>query len=420
MSQFFNPRTKEIIRKRSVNSVCVEDEVIAMMRLKKGSKVEVLSKKEVSIGCWICAEVISGNGHTYSVKYGWFPMTNDEVERVPRKAIRPCPPPVEGVGNWVPGDLVEVFHNFSWKTARISKDMGENKFSVRVLGLSLELSVHRFNIRVRQSWQDGEWLIVGKGFGNCSVPVGKRQTDAKRKLGVRDDYFPVKKDIRAEKPHKVLTLKLKRGSSLGIHTSSAQKMRVIVKFGGHKRILIGRQSPLSEKVDAFISPQKTLGENNMRSSFYTGNTGCSIIDPDRGNSNFLTGTSMPTNSDRCVSSVGSCSSNGNSLHNLPFNSVRRSSKDIESYCSDAESFCGRENEEEGRSLPTNEELGAEIHRSELRTYHRTMEALYASGPLSWEQELEMTKLRRTLHISVDEHLMELRHLTASDIRHTIS
>lgn len=40
---------------------------IPFMRFKKGDKVEVMRKKEVPV--WRCGEIISGNGHTYSVKY---------------------------------------------------------------------------------------------------------------------------------------------------------------------------------------------------------------------------------------------------------------------------------------------------------------------------------------------------------------
>ena len=135
------------------------------MRLKKGSKVEVFSKKEVPTGSWYCAEIMSGNGHTYKVRYGRFPMTSEAlVERVPMKAIRPCPPLVEGVDIWVPGDHVELFQNMSWKTATVVKALDGNNFLVRLVGEYEEIRAHKAHLRVRQSWEDDKWVMVGKVF----------------------------------------------------------------------------------------------------------------------------------------------------------------------------------------------------------------------------------------------------------------
>ncbi|XP_039060147.1 uncharacterized protein LOC120204125 isoform X1 [Hibiscus syriacus] len=140
------------------------------MILNKGSKVEVLTKEEVPTGAWRCAEIISGNGHTYIVKYGWFPMTGEaaEMERVPRKAIRPFPPPINGNDNWVSGDVVEVFDELCWKPAVIVRVLGGNNFYVRILGSTAQLKAHQSRLRVRQSWEDGNWFLVGKGSSNST------------------------------------------------------------------------------------------------------------------------------------------------------------------------------------------------------------------------------------------------------------
>ncbi|KAI3687064.1 hypothetical protein L1987_80755 [Smallanthus sonchifolius] len=55
-----------------------------------------------------------------------------------------------------------------------------------------------------------------------------------------------------------------------------------------------------------------------------------------------------------------------------------------------------------------------IHRLELHAYRFTLEALYAFGPLTWEKEALLTNLRINLHISNDEHLIELRNLISTD------
>lgn len=131
------------------------------MRFKKGSKVEVLSKKEVPSGSWQCAEIINGNGHNYTVRYD-ISGGATVVERVSKKAIRPCPPPAEVSEDWVAGDLVEIFHNFTWKLATISEVLGKKHVLVRLLGSSLECKVSKFDIRVRRSWQDDQWVVIGK------------------------------------------------------------------------------------------------------------------------------------------------------------------------------------------------------------------------------------------------------------------
>lgn len=133
------------------------------MRLKKGSKVEVLSYGEVPYGEWRCAEIVSGDGHTYSVQYNCSSVTSEAiVERVPKKAIRPCPPIVKYIDSWSADDVVEVNHAGCWKGAIISKVLGGGIYLVRLLGSCKELKIHKFNMRARQCWQDDQWVMMQK------------------------------------------------------------------------------------------------------------------------------------------------------------------------------------------------------------------------------------------------------------------
>ncbi|KAF2317994.1 hypothetical protein GH714_041320 [Hevea brasiliensis] len=300
------------------------------MRFKKGSRVEVSCKKGVPSGFWRCAEIISGNGHTYTIRYKGHTGTIDDtiVERISRKAIRPCPPLPEIAENWVPGDVVEVFDDFSWKMATISKVLGKEYFLVRILGSYLEFKVSKFDIRIRQSWQADKWIVIGKGSGTCedikhdesSILKCKRNslnnvqmTKTRLHGQVKDACFPVVNKKKNQESNMVSCRTLKRG-----HLAYKQ-----------------------EVCDGFIEA-------------------------------------------------------------------------VDGYSSDAESFCQWRYEEENIPFPTKDELAAEIHRLELYAYRCTMEALYASGPLSWEQEALVTNLRLSLHISNDEHLMEVRNLVSAD------
>ena len=130
----------------------------------RGSKVEVLNKGKVPLGSWRCAEIISGNGHNYSVRYNhYLPEMGSTVERVTRKDIRPCPPPMVGSRSWVPGDIVEVLEDGCWVPAQVSKVVEEgNYFLVRLLGPSREFVAQRSNLRLRQSWKDNTWAVIEK------------------------------------------------------------------------------------------------------------------------------------------------------------------------------------------------------------------------------------------------------------------
>ena len=114
-------------------------------------------------------------------------------------------------------------------------------------------------------------------------------------------------------------------------------------------------------------------------------------------------------SDRC--SVASCSFNDvadyagqishKSLENTPDNSDAESS---------FPSLCGKRD-----LLLSPVDKVVDIHELELRAYKSTVEALYASGPLTWEQESLLTNLRLSLNISDEEHLLQLRHLLSAKV-----
>ncbi|PKI71153.1 hypothetical protein CRG98_008451 [Punica granatum] len=110
------------------------------MRLKKGTRVEVLNTEEGSIGVWCTAEIISGNGRNYYVKYNLNSGSDEvKVERVPRKAIRPCPPHVQAIDDWVP-EITTLcgYSDMLWSSVAINFSSGFGKYGKTASGLSLE------------------------------------------------------------------------------------------------------------------------------------------------------------------------------------------------------------------------------------------------------------------------------------------
>ncbi|CAH8390100.1 unnamed protein product [Eruca vesicaria subsp. sativa] len=175
------------------------------MRFKKGTKVEVLTKSSLPSGAWRSAEIISGNGHYYTVMYD----ADDSTQRVPRKSMRPEPPQkMQVVHSWSPGDVLEVFQSCSWKMAIFSKVLENGCVLVRLLGSSMNVKANKSDIRVRQSWQDNEWIMVGQGASRLSpqTSTGKLRSKGKtNECDVLSTKGPKKRTYTLVTPHNQTT-----------------------------------------------------------------------------------------------------------------------------------------------------------------------------------------------------------------------
>ncbi|XP_024985623.1 uncharacterized protein LOC112521151 [Cynara cardunculus var. scolymus] len=389
------------------------------MRFKKGSKLEVMNKEVPA--SWHVAEIVSENEHAYNVRYDGC----QGVEKVSRKFIRPCPP-ANGSKRLVSGDIVEVFDKNSWKIATVSKVLRGGRLLVRPHGFTHEMSVNKKNIRARQSCRDDQWIPVGKISGsyedlkfgkaiepNCSVKMDIQALLAGSKIcQEEDDCLPVYIDARLQESYAV-SKKLKRtspfSSSLLEGPRKAKKFKAAEK-GCSQRHVSGHSF---NQVDAFAYPGDTLGNKYVQASSNNSLNGYCEMEKRKTNGVgcTLARISESNDSDTDLCSVGSCSvpSDGHKLSS-PYDAVTCQGTDILS--SDGESF-NTSRDEEGKCSPPEQEVAVSIHRLELHAYRSTLEALYASGPLSWEKEALLTNLRINLHISNDEHLTELRHLISS-------
>lgn len=145
--------------------------------------MEVLTKSSLPSGAWRSAEIMSGNGHYYTVMYD----NSNGTERVPRKSMRPEPPPhLQVLHSWAPGDVLEVFQSCSWKMAIVSKVLENDCVLVRLLGSSVKVKAAKSDIRVRQSWQNNEWIMVGQGTSRSSTQTSTGKLRRKVDLNSKD------------------------------------------------------------------------------------------------------------------------------------------------------------------------------------------------------------------------------------------
>ncbi|XP_027330409.1 uncharacterized protein LOC113846401 isoform X2 [Abrus precatorius] len=340
------------------------------MRFKKGTKVEVLNKAEVPCGSWQCAEIICGNGHNYTVRYEGA-AGEATVERVSRKDIRPCPPALELAEYWNPGDVVEVFQNFSWKMATVLKALGKKYFLVRLLGSSLEFQVSKFDIRVRKSWQDDHWIVVGKGSASCEnrkrSSAQLQKTATKTKLS--GSNLPEKKELNTLESHLVSFKTLKRGSHSQVeaYTAPPPKFRALENEGKCHRARVRNAPTPFKQVQGVSFPRDVLAEECRPASVNNRKTGISDMDIERRKQTGAVGCSFGENidsnhADSVTCSVGSCSVTSRNSYKLQFPVSAGPFEDVDSTFSDAESVCRRGYEEGNCSPPTQEELAEEIHR----------------------------------------------------------
>ncbi|OWM71721.1 uncharacterized protein LOC116197992 isoform X2 [Punica granatum] len=330
------------------------------MRFTRGTRVEVLDRKELLLGSWRCGEIISSNGRTCTVRY-YSPSRKNALAKVSGSVLRPCPPHLGIRKEWASGDVLEVLNDYSWRMAKVMKSLGGDSYVVRVLGTSEEFRVDVSETRVRQSWNNGKWIIIGQVSG---VANERKQDD----------------QVRAETP--------KRESSYLYHQAGGPK----------KRRVCAKERISSAEVDANRAKLPELIDVSLRIQDSAASSSCSISHAESNN-----------NDDTC--SIGSCSITDDKY----CRSSPKFSGPAEGNMSDAESFSHGRYKAQKDYVPPNSGEGseAEVHNLELRAYRRTMEALYASGALSWEKESLMSNLRVSLNISSDEHLTELRVLLSA-------
>lgn len=264
-------------------------------------------------------------------------------------------------------------------------------------------------------------VVFLKDNQNLSFQIQK--TNSRINSRLNDVAFSVKDKLNLQESHIASSKTLKRGSPYCYsqadgHARASQKVRAVENEGRCYRVIAANPAVLARQVDVAF-PKDMQDEKEIHTSLHIRTTGFPEVDKKRrkligtvGCSSAIDLESNDADSVRC--SVGSCSISSNGSYKSNCHGSPGPTEDFDENFCDAASTCQLRYEEGNCHFPGKEKLAAEIHRLELHAYRCTMEALHASGPLSWEQEELVTNLRLLLHISNDEHLMELRNLVSAD------
>ncbi|XP_017628576.1 uncharacterized protein LOC108471473 [Gossypium arboreum] len=285
--------------------------------------------------------------------------------------VRPLPLSVNGK-RWVVGDIVKVFDTQCWRVAKVAKVLNNSsRFVIKFFGSIQLKEFHASSLRIRQAWHDNMWIVIRK----------------------------VAKNFTPKTPYRAGGLRFRTS----LHFSIAMQSKVRYKEGEYNngeahnitKLLPIDISCSHVAVDENFIKQSTNRNNRMEGKF----------------PHCLYDSSRPVwsteDNDQC--SVASCSFNGDCV--IPFShKLLDNAPDNFDVESAFPSLCGKRD----LPLPSVNKVYY-IHELELCAYKSTMEALFASGPLSWEQETLFTNLCLSRKISDEEHLFQLRHLLSAQV-----
>ncbi|KHN07094.1 hypothetical protein glysoja_023277 [Glycine soja] len=369
------------------------------MRLRKGNKVEIRGNADGLSVEWCCARIISGDGHTYSVQYDCSSTTSEaSIERVSRKAIRPCPPLIKGIESWAANDHVEVYIAGSWRAATVLKVIGGDFYLVRLWVSCKEFNVLKVNMRARQSWQNGQWVVMSKGSGMSGDVMSSRYLISNSykdqpENQCRNIFSPGLDASGLQESRLASSSTLKRMSPYDSSVIEAypRKLRDVENMGGCERFKAVATAPLLQKVDAVAYPQNIMGEKCMHTSYTNGanqyyETGKE--NPCNVSTHFLERIEEPDYSCSDQSSVGSCSVISSNSNKFSSDTLAGSCQDEDSLCSDAESL-DVEPVNEGCSTSFEEVVAERIHRVVNHTgflsHGLPMMHKQMCGVLTWQQ-----------------------------------
>ncbi|KAL5542860.1 hypothetical protein UlMin_010570 [Ulmus minor] len=235
--------------------------------------------------------------------------------------------------------------------------------------------------------------VLGKKYNNQNSS-SKFRRETQGQIHMLMINFHVRNKLKFKESHIALSKSQKRASpyccsQADANAGSTQKFRVVENEGKCHRVIGSNLSILAKQVNIAL-PRDNFGEKGLHSSFNIRTTRF----PDNIGGSYAVNFESEDYTDSLASSVCSCTVSSNNSCSSPCHVSASPIDNLDNNSSDSES--------------------SEIHGLALHAYCCTIEALYVSSSLSWEQQEFITNLCLSLQISNDKHLLEIRNLVSAD------
>uniref|UniRef100_A0A0D9WW61 ENT domain-containing protein n=1 Tax=Leersia perrieri TaxID=77586 RepID=A0A0D9WW61_9ORYZ len=319
-------------------------------------------------------------------------------------------------GRWVLGDITEVLDHNSWRLGKITKVLKNDYFVIRVTGCIQMREFHISCLRFPHAYHGKQSAIIDK----VREQSGKQTQHVDHKL--HRSKMVMQQDRLSNEVSDHIT---KRHKGIDLCPSSARNVKKKLELsrlptddysitGASKK----RRATAHEVCQQTKKPRplKVSAKNDIyrdhlcRPFSDRYNDLCKNITKREPGSNFLPLSQIPLQvreENEC--SVASCSVNF-SEHSM--NTEMQSVGLGNCFPDDAMSSCASMHRKESDNVHGCD-FRMDVHELEVQAYQSTVRAFYASGPLTWEQESLLTNLRLFLNITIEEHLLQLRHLLSS-------
>ncbi|KAF8713505.1 hypothetical protein HU200_028287 [Digitaria exilis] len=323
---------------------------------------------------------------------------------------------------WVLGDVTEVLDHNSWKLGKITEVLKNDYFVIRLAGFIQPREFHISCLRIPHAYDSRQLTVAGRV--RLCLEFIFLVSELRKPIRLSDhsshhSKFVMEHDLQAyeEDGHNT-----KRKLANVCASASARTVKRKIEANMIPPNDFIRRTGKKQKVAAYevrqltknVLPLKVSARNDINDDrFYRPSSGrCNDLAKNNNTKRkpdwkVLPSAEIPLH----IREENECSVASCSVNYLEYctDDDEQSVRILSCFPDDGMSVCPSMSAQENNEF-YGSGLHMNVHELELQAYQSTVRAFHAAGPLTWEQESLLTNLRLSLNLSIEEHLLQLRHL----------